>query len=226
MTNIKHLFFDLDHTLWDFEKNSELTFKQIFKEQCITLDFTEFIKIYSPINFSYWRLYRDEKISKSSLRYKRLKDTFDALNYVITDELINLIAEDYIKYLPNFSHLFEGTIETLEYLKKQYQLHIITNGFEEVQQLKMKKSGISKYFDIIVTSESVGVKKPNPKVFEFALSEAEALPQESIMIGDSYEADIMGALNTGMNAIHFTEEKSNGNDVTSVSSLLDLKQYL
>lgn len=225
MTNIKHLFFDLDHTLWDFEKNSELTFKQIFQEQNISLDFKKFIKVYSPINLNYWRLYRDDKISKETLRYKRLKETFDALEYVISDKLIEKISEDYINYLPNFNNLLDGTVEMLEYLKKEYQLHIITNGFEEVQRLKMEKSGIANYFNIVVTSESVGVKKPNPRVFEYALTEAKAQPEESIMIGDSYEADIMGALNMGMLAIHLTEEKSS-NGIATISSLIELKQYL
>ncbi|CAL2076436.1 YjjG family noncanonical pyrimidine nucleotidase [Tenacibaculum sp. 190524A02b] len=225
MTNIKHLFFDLDHTLWDFEKNSELTFKQIFQEQNLSLDFKKFIKVYSPINLNYWRLYRDDKISKETLRYKRLKETFDALEYVISDKLIEKISEDYINYLPNFNNLLHGTVEMLEYLKKEYQLHIITNGFEEVQRLKMEKSGIANYFNIVVTSESVGVKKPNPRVFEYALTEAKAQPEESIMIGDSYEADIMGALNMGMLAIHLTEEKSS-NGIATISSLTELKQYL
>ena len=168
--NIKHIFFDLDHTLWDFDKNSALTFQQIFEEQNIQIEISDFLLIYMPINLKYWRLYREDKVSKTNLRYGRLKDTFDAMNYQISDNLIIKMSEDYIKYLPNYNHLFEDTIEVLEYLSKKYQLHIITNGFEEVQNLKMQKSGILKYFKEIITSESVGVKKPNAKVFEFAIS--------------------------------------------------------
>ncbi|MGG8498014.1 YjjG family noncanonical pyrimidine nucleotidase [Tenacibaculum sp. TC6] len=226
MTHIKHLFFDLDHTLWDFEKNSELTFKQIFQEQNITIHFSDFVEVYSPINLTYWRLYRDDKISKEKLRYSRLRETFDILNYTISDDLINKIAIDYIDYLPNYNNLLTGAIETLEYLKNLYKLHIITNGFEEVQQQKLEKSGIAKYFNVVVTSECVGVKKPNPKVFEHALLRAQALPEESIMIGDSYEADVMGAIQSGMKAIYFTNEKSDNSEVIVINSLVDLKQYL
>ena len=224
--NIEHIFFDLDHTLWDFDKNSKLTFQQIFEEQEIQLEITEFLEVYMPINLEYWRLYREDKITKSALRYSRLKDAFDVMNCKISDTLIHTISEDYINYLPNHNHLFEGTIEILEYLKQKYELHIITNGFEEVQSLKMQKSGIAKYFKEVITSESVGVKKPNPKVFEFALMRAKTTPQNSLMIGDSYEADVMGALNSGMLAIHFTDDTNTKQGILSVESLLALKKYL
>ncbi len=222
---IKHVFFDLDHTLWDFDKNSKLTFQQIFKEQHIAMAIDDFLEVYIPINLKYWKLYREEKIEKEALRYKRLKETFDNLKFAISDELIYKIATDYIRYLPNFNYLFSNAAEVLEYLESKYQLHIITNGFNEVQHLKLQKSGIDKYFKQIITSECVGAKKPNRKVFEFALHKAAARAQESIMIGDNYEADIMGALSVGMMAIHFSEtSKSNG--IQQVSSLLELKKYL
>ncbi|MGB1041956.1 MAG: YjjG family noncanonical pyrimidine nucleotidase [Tenacibaculum sp.] len=223
--DIKHIFFDLDHTLWDFDKNSKLTFQQIFIEQHIQINIDVFLEKYMPINFNYWKLYREDKISKEALRYGRLKDSFDQLNYTVSDKLINLISEDYIKYLPNNNHLFDGTFEILEYLSKKYDLHIITNGFEEVQKLKLEKSGIAKYFNQVITSESVGVKKPNIKVFEYALSKAKAQANNSLMIGDSYEADVMGSLKAGMLAIHFTSNTSSNGELT-VNSLLDLKRYL
>jgi putative hydrolase of the HAD superfamily len=224
--NIKHVFFDLDHTLWDFDKNSKLTFQQIFEEQNIQLEINNFLEVYIPINLKYWRLYREDKISKLDLRFNRLKEVFVALNYNASDDLIIKISEDYINYLPNYNYLFQGGIEVLEYLKEKYQLHIITNGFEEVQRLKIKNSGIDTYFKEIITSESVGSKKPNPKVFEFALMKAKAIPQNSIMIGDSYEADIMGALNSNMLAIHFSNEVKSQSGVLSIQSLLELKQFL
>lgn len=223
---IKHLFFDLDHTLWDFEKNSELTFKQIFKERDFPLDFNLFMDTYRPINLEYWRLFRDDKISKEALRYRRLKDSFDRLNYEVSDEDIQQIAIDYIDYLPNYNHLFDAAIEVLEYLKKSYELHIITNGFDEVQKRKLESSGIAEFFTVVVTSESVGVKKPNPKVFEFALEQANCEPSEAIMIGDSYEADVLGALNVGIKAIHFSDEEPADTSVIAVNSLPQLKQYL
>lgn len=225
---IEHIFFDLDHTLWDFERNSNLTFKEILKKENIRCDLEDFLKVYSPINFQYWKLYRDEQISKEKLRYGRLKDTFDLLNYKIDDASIHRLSEDYIRVLPSYNHLFDGAIELLEYLKPNYKLHIITNGFEEVQSLKLEKSGIKKYFDAIVTSESVGVKKPNPRVFNHSLSLVKTTSKNSIMIGDNLEADIIGALNCGIQSIHFNihNEKYEAENYRSVSHLLEIKQYL
>lgn len=224
--NIKHIFFDLDHTLWDFDKNSQLTFQQIFKEQNIQLKVVDFLEVYMPINLDYWRLYREDKISKEYLRFNRLKDSFTAVNYNISDDLINIISKDYIAYLPNHNHLFKGTIEILEYLHKKYKLHIITNGFEEVQNLKLQKSGISKYFKEIITSESIGVKKPNPKIFEHALKKVNTVAQNSVMVGDSYEADVLGALKSNMLAIHFTNNIKQESGILCIDKLMKLKNYL
>lgn len=225
---IKHVFFDLDHTLWDFEKNSDLAFQKIFNEYKITIDVSEFFKVYKPLNLKFWKLYREEKISKSELRYRRLKEAFDVINFEISDDLIDTIAIDYIDYLPHFNHLFNGTFEILDYLKDKYSLHIITNGFEEIQAKKMKSSKILDYFNVIVTSESVGAKKPNPKVFKFALDKANASIDNSIMIGDSIEADIYGALHVGLTAIHcnFNNEEVDNSDFKSITALHELKQYL
>ncbi|WP_299122117.1 YjjG family noncanonical pyrimidine nucleotidase [uncultured Tenacibaculum sp.] len=224
--DIKHIFFDLDHTLWDFDRNSKLTFEQIFKELDIEIQIDDFLEVYMPINLKYWRLFRENKILKKDLRYKRLKEAFDTLKYDASDILIDKISEDYIKYLPNHNYLFEGAFEILDYLVQKYELHIITNGFEEVQNVKLKKSGIDKYFKRVITSECIGVKKPNPKIFEYALKQANAKANNSMMIGDSYEADIEGAINIGMNAIHFVIEPNVNNTVTSINSLAQLKQYL
>ncbi len=225
---IKHVFFDLDHTLWDFEKNSDLTFQKIFLKHHLSIDIVTFLKVYKPLNRKFWRLYREERITKENLRYQRLKTAFDAVKYSISDDLIYTIADEYIQFLPDFNHLFEGTFEVLEYLKEKYELHIITNGFEEIQSKKMNSSNIGNYFKVIVTSESVGVKKPNPKVFYHALKAANAKIENSIMIGDSIEADILGALNIGMKAIHcnFENEIIENVKFTSISSLLEIKQYL
>ena len=168
MKHIQHVFFDLDHTLWDFEKNSDLAFKKVFDKQNITIDLNSFLDIYRPLNHQYWKLYREEKVTKEELRYQRLKRTFDAVNYVITDELIDVIAIEYVDFMPDFNHLFEHTFEILDYLKEKYQLHIITNGFEEIQTKKMQSSNILHYFIKVITSDSVGVKKPNPRVFNYA----------------------------------------------------------
>jgi putative hydrolase of the HAD superfamily len=227
MTEVTDIFFDLDHTLWDFDKNSGLSFQRIFKEQNININLEDFLTVYEPINLQYWRMYREDRIGKEELRYKRLKSTFDALNFEISDSLIHTIAEDYITYLPLNNHLLEGTIELLEYLKPKYKLHIITNGFDEVQKIKLNKSKIADYFDVVVTSESVGVKKPNPKVFEFALNEAKITSSKAVMVGDSLEADVFGALEVGISPIHlFKDTTSDDKRITSVQSLLEIKEYL
>lgn len=163
--DIKHIFFDLDHTLWDFDKNSALTFDKIFEIHHIDIDRPHFLKVYEPINLNYWKLYREEKIDKPSLRYKRLKDAFDAVNFEVSDDMIHQLSEDYITYLTTFNHLFEGAFEILEHLRNDYQLHIITNGFDEAQQKKMDNANISQYFKTITNSEIAGVKKPNPIIF-------------------------------------------------------------
>ena len=225
---IEHVFFDLDHTLWDFEKNSALTFEKIFIENNIDVKIDDFLEVYVPLNLKYWKLYRNEKVSKEELRYARLKKSFDAVNYTISDDLIEQLATAYIDNLSEFNHLFEGAFELLDYLKEKYTLHIITNGFEEVQNKKIVNSKLYHYFDQIITSESVGVKKPNPKVFNFALESAKATKENSMMIGDSLEADIQGALNFGLKAIHcvFDDATPTENGIVSVTTLLEIKQYL
>ena len=200
---IKHVFFDLDHTLWDFDKNSGLTFNKIFKLNNIDTKLDDFLAVYEPINLKYWKLYREEKVTKSALRYGRLKEAFDTINIKVEEDMINHLSEAYIDHLSSFNHLFEGTIEILDYLQDKYILHIITNGFEEAQEKKMTTSNIRGYFRTITNSEMVGVKKPNPRIFNFALDIANANVNESIMIGDSLEADIEGAHNIGMDTIHF-----------------------
>ena len=201
--DITDIFFDLDHTLWDFQKNSALTFDFLLKKYQINIDLNKFLNIYIPINFSYWKLYRDEKITKEFLRYNRLKSSFDKLNISLSDDVINKIADDYVISLPVNNFLIKDTILVLDYLKQKYRLHIITNGFTEVQNKKIVNSKIKKYFHSIIDSETVGVKKPNIKIFDYALRVSGARSKNSLMIGDNLEADILGALNAGFHAIHF-----------------------
>ncbi len=224
---ITDIFFDLDHTLWDFDKNSELAFDKIFKENHPKVDTKSFVQIYAPINQACWKLYQVDKISHEELRYKRLKDSFDALNYSISDNDINQMSVDYITYLPENNMLFDGAKEVLDYLNLKYKLHIITNGFAEVQYKKLNNSGISNYFISITNSEMAGVKKPHPMIFEYALTQANANKQNSIMIGDCIEADVKGALDFGIDAIFFNQSKIEiPSHIKQVNHLIELKNYL
>lgn len=224
---VKDIFFDLDHTLWDFDKNSMLAFKRVFKKFKITIEFDAFLKIYEPINVEYWKKYREDKVSKENLRRGRLIDSFNFFDLIYTTEKIDEIADAYIQELPFDNHLFEGALEILDYLILKYKLHIITNGFEEVQHKKLKNSGIDCYFSTVTTSEEVGLKKPNPKVFLTALNKANSLPAQSVMIGDSLEADILGANNIGMQTIFYNYRNENiSKKIKSIDSLIEIKNYL
>ena len=224
---VKDIFFDLDHTLWDFDKNSMLAFKRVFKKFKINIEFDAFLKIYEPINIEYWKKYREDKVSKENLRRGRLIDSFNFFDLIYTTEKIDKIADAYIEELPFDNHLFEGALEILDYLTLKYKLHIITNGFEEVQHKKLKNSGIVHYFSTVTTSEEVGVKKPNSKVFLTALKKANSLPEESVMIGDSLEADILGANNIGMQTIFYNyRNESISKKMKSIDSLIEIKNYL
>ena len=218
---ITDVFFDLDHTLWDFERNSALTFEKIFGELKIDLNLADFLVAYEGINHHYWKLYREDKISQKELRHKRLIKTFQVIDFAFDHNKIDLISDQYISNLSTFSNLFEGAISLLEKLKVKYQLHIITNGFELVQHNKINNSGLSSYFNNIFTSEKVGYKKPHPIIFEYALDQTDALANNSMMIGDSLEADILGALNIGMQAIHFNSHDEPMHDHCPIVQNLD-----
>ena len=224
---ITDVFFDLDHTLWDFEKNSALTFQKIFKTNKIEAEISQFLEVYQPINLNYWKLYREDKISKPDLRFKRLNDAFQALNMTVEPKVINRLSDDYITHLSSFNYLFEHTEEILDYLSRNYKLHIITNGFQEVQHKKLSGSNIIHYFETITNSESVGVKKPHPDIFYYAVKQAKTQIGKSIMIGDNYEADVLGAKNIGMEAIFFNiHDSETDNSITQINHLSLLKNYL
>ena len=229
--NNKHIvtdiFFDLDHTLWDFDKNSMLAFERVFKKHDINIEITDFIKEYEPINFNYWKLFREDKVTKIELRRGRLMDVFSIFNLNFNLENIDILADSYIEELPGDNHLFNGAEMILNYLSNKYILHIITNGFEEVQQGKMDHSNISHFFKTVTNSEMVGVKKPDPKIFYFALDLANATPENSVMIGDNYEADILGALSIGMEALCFNYHKEELKPhIKVIENLNAIKNYL
>ena len=230
---IKHIFFDLDHTLWDFEQNSKEALNEIFNdfklEELLKCSFTQFHETYHHINFQYWEVYKLGKIKREELRNGRFIDTFK--HFKSNDiAMANAISEAYIKRSPYKKQLFDGAIRVLDYLShKGYVLHIITNGFNEVQYIKLTESGLLPYFKTITTSEHVGHNKPTEKIFIHALHKAEATKAESIMIGDNFEADIKGAIDAGISAIWFNPNKERVNSTLSfktINHLLEIETLL
>lgn len=210
MKKYKHLFWDLDRTIWDFERNFKETFKEIYDKYNLKLkgikNFEQFVKKYREYNTFLWDLYRNGKIIKEYLSAQRFILTLRYFN--INDILLaNSIADDYLRLSPLKTNLFPNTIETLDYLKDRYSMHIITNGFEEVQYKKIRISGLSKYFDKIITSEEAGYNKPDKKIFVYSLKKANATAKESLMIGDDMNVDILGAKTVGMDQVYVNYEK-------------------
>ena len=231
MKDIEHIFFDLDRTLWDFEKNSGDTLSELFQELKLAEagipDVNAFIHIYVKMNDLCWQLYRENKISKAELRTIRFEK---ALNHfkVQNQHLTHALAELYVERSPFKTALFPGTIETLQYLSLKYSLHIITNGFEEVQHIKLRESGMRPYFKHIITSERAGCKKPDKQIFQFALGSAGASSYNSLMIGDDFEVDVKGAMNAGLQAIHFYPEMESEyfGEIKTINDLAKLKNIL
>lgn len=201
MTKVKHIFFDLDHTLWHFDKNANLTLREIFDhfnlQQAGVESAEVFIKTYKIINYEMWELYRRNEITKVELRYIRFKRTFDKLLGKHTVDH-STIGDFYVDSCPRKTHLMKNAVEVLEVLKLKYPLHIITNGFSEIQAVKMSDSGLDKYFKTITSSEEVGVKKPGMEIFTTALAKGGATIENSVYIGDSRAVDVLGCQNVGM----------------------------
>lgn len=206
-TEINTLFFDLDHTLWDFEKNSALTFELLFEQYKVDIEIDQFMKVYRPINRAYWKKYRDGVIDKEYLRYNRVRETFTALNYDFNETLVVDIVEGYIRYLTTFKHMFPHVSEVILRISTRFDLYIVTNGFKEVQHKKIAKTPIENCFKGIINADEVGYKKPNPIIFNHALEIANRRPEQVLMVGDDLEADILGALNCGLHAMHFDPMK-------------------
>ncbi|MEK6450240.1 MULTISPECIES: YjjG family noncanonical pyrimidine nucleotidase [Myroides] len=222
-----NIFFDLDHTLWDFETNSAKAFEQVIAESNFPFTSEQFLNYYIDINAVYWDKYSLNQVTKEELRVGRIRDTFEALDYESSVEGILKLGDEYIRTLPNFNHLFDGAVELLDYLQQKYRLHIITNGFSEVQQKKLSNSGIEDYFITVTNSELAGVNKPDPQIFHFAMNQAKAKVDEAVMVGDNLLADIKGALGVGMDAIYYNQfDKEVSPEIIQVNELIKIKDLL
>ncbi len=226
----KHLFFDLDHTIWDFDKNAEETLNELYhtyKLRDLGLHSPDrFIEVYTHNNHQLWAEYHVGKITKQKLRETRFSKTFIDLG--LSPNLIpQQFEDDYVNICPTKTNLFPKAHETLGYLKERYSLHLISNGFKESTELKVSNNGLNVYFENVVISEVVGFNKPDKAIFNHALTLANAGISESIMIGDSLEADIRGAQDYGMKAIYFNPERKEipedvDQEITCLSELMTI----
>ena len=200
-----HLFFDLDHTLWDFESNARITLTTLYEDLNLQArgvhDFELFYRNYLVHNDRLWERYRKGFIRQDELRVKRM--WLSLLDFKIADdELSKKMSIQFLELLPTRTTLFPHTLETLRYLQeKNYELHLITNGFEKVQHSKLKHSGLAPFFIEVITSEGSNSLKPNKEIFDYAFMKTKALPEKSIMIGDTLEVDILGAKNAGIDQV-------------------------
>ena len=225
----KHIFFDLDHTLWDFEKNARETLLELYDaynidkvHKGVALDF---VAAYDRINSALWKDYEEKKITKDVLRTERFKLAFMDIG-VPQKYLPENIWEDYLQRCPKKTNLMPHAKEVCASLSTEYDLHIVTNGFEQTQHTKVDFSGLRSYFLNITTSECVGLPKPNPEISHLALEKAQAKPEECVMIGDNLQNDVLGALNMGIDAVWYNPEQlvapKELTEIRSLKEVLDL----
>lgn len=234
MDNLKkynHIFFDLDNTLWDFETNSSEALRIIFEEENLAQagisSFEEFQIYYKPINDRYWARYHHGAATKEQVRVNRFRDTL--LEFDIDNpHLAERMASKYLEISPRMTALFPDALDVLAYLQKKYALHLITNGFAEVQWVKVEQAGLRPFFEHIIISEEVGTQKPNKEIFELAVTRASANKSECLMIGDNFKTDILGAKNAGLDQVFFNPGKERVKESVTyvITSLKELKQIL
>ncbi|MCX7987172.1 MAG: YjjG family noncanonical pyrimidine nucleotidase, partial [Bacteroidales bacterium] len=205
----KHLFFDIDRTLWDYETNAVDTLTDMYyhrKLENYGISLQKYLDEFYYWNDYYWEQFMAGEVGKETLRDDRFFKTLAAFG-IDNPQLALTLSSDYIEISPTKTKLFPKVRETLEYLKKYYHLHVITNGFNEVQFQKLENSGIRHYFERIITSDSVGYRKPHTKIFEYALTSANAKKKESLMIGDNWDIDILGAKEFGIDQVYFNPHR-------------------
>lgn len=231
MKTYRHLFFDLDHTLWDFDRNADETLRTLFVQHDLarhgkfTVD--EFIARYQSINHALWRLYQNNKITQQQLRSVRFVRTLTQLGVAEAD-VPDGISAQFTDILPQKTAVFPFTHEVLAYLKPKYRLHLITNGFKDIQYIKLASSKLTDYFEEIITSECCGYLKPDARIFTHALERTGATAAESLMIGDNLECDVLGAYNAGIDQVYFNpgQRRHFASTTYEISSLAELRAFL
>jgi putative hydrolase of the HAD superfamily len=227
LKNKTNLFFDLDDTLWDFKANSGVILSALFEEfgleKKLNTSLHDFLTYYRKLNLQLWSRYYKREIDKHYLRNYRFKEVFNHFGYDHYEESL-LVSEAYMTRAPFGTALKEGCIETLTYLKTKYKLHIITNGFVESQAIKIDSCGLRPFFSNIIISEEHALVKPELRIFRVAESLAESQPHECVMIGDSMESDVQGALNAGWDAVYLRGENDSEYSGTCIQRLAELME--
>lgn len=212
MKKYSHIIFDLDRTLFNFERGAEEALKDlhtIYIAPHTKKSFEEFHSLYNVINKGLWDEYRRGIISKEVLRVKRFAMSLENLN-VHKPNIAVQMGDMYVRITAEKAYLFPYSLEILEYLKPKYDLAIMTNGFKEVQYPKLDRSGIRDYFKHIYISEEVGYNKPDIRIFEHAIKDMNTKAENCLMVGDDFEVDIVGAAKAGMNQIYFNPSQKEG----------------
>jgi YjjG family noncanonical pyrimidine nucleotidase len=204
------IFFDLDHTLWDYETNSKETLQELFKayslkEKGVT-DFESFHREFRRVNAELWVLYDAGKIGSEVIRAERFKQILEVFK-AFNEKLCAEISHEYLYTCPKKGNLMPNAISTLDYLSNRYKMSIITNGFEEIQNLKLAAGNLHKYFDHIVTSQHAGFKKPSREIFDYTLTKNSIVSNQAVMIGDNLVTDIGGARQASIDSVFFNHEQ-------------------
>jgi len=227
----RHLFFDLDKTLWDFERNSREVIEDMFLQRdlasVISDDFPNFFKVYEQVNKQLWAQLREGEIDKAYLRANRFHLSMLEFGYD-NAALGQQLDKDYLEKTPAKKNLIAYSIPVLKLLSQRYRMHIITNGFDDVQHFKLENCGLKPFFDVVVTSDRANAHKPERAIFDLAMRLSGARPDNAVMIGDDAEVDVQGALSAGMHAIWFNQEhrEHSTGDFLQVKCLSELLHLL
>jgi putative hydrolase of the HAD superfamily len=231
MQRYKNLFIDLDDTIYDFSGASRESFRETYDllhyERYFD-SFEHYLSLYEPYNLELWRIYGEGKITKEELNRRRYSHPLECVG-VNDQQLADTFCREALGRIPTKGPLMPGAMEILEYLRPKYNMYILSNGFKELQSRKMRTAGIDGYFDALILSEDIGVNKPNRELYEYALAKTGSKLSESLMIGDMFDTDIVGAANIGMEQMYYNPKEKKGHAFTptyEVTHLLQIKEIL
>ena len=231
MQRYKNLFIDLDDTIYDFSGASRESFRETYDllhyERYFD-SFEHYLSLYEPYNLELWRIYGEGKITKEELNRRRYSHPLECVG-VNDQQFADTFCSEALGRIPTKGPLMPGAMEILEYLRPKYNMYILSNGFKELQSRKMRTAGIDGYFDALILSEDIGINKPNRELYEYALAKTGSKLSESLMIGDMFDTDIVGAANIGMDQMYYNPKEKKGHAFTptyEVTHLLQIKEIL